>query len=155
VCDDPSKLRLPRDAIVLLAVKSHDTEAALDALRPTLSADTPIVCLQNGVENERRVARRYRNVYGAVVMCPAAHLEPGVVLAYSTPVNALVDVGRHPRGTDAVTAKLVRAFCGAGIDSHERADILRWKYAKLVMNLVNSVDALCQPSDASRELSER
>ena len=45
---------------------------------------TPVVCLQNGVENERVATRRFAGVYGAVVMAPTAYLEPGVVQAYGT-----------------------------------------------------------------------
>ena len=144
VCTDPSTLRIGPDSVVLLAVKSQDTEAALDALRPVLRSTTPVVCLQNGVENERRVARRFPSVYATVVMCPAAHLEPGVVVAYSSPITGLIDIGRYPAGTDAMTAGLARVLSGAGFDARESGDILRWKYAKLIVNLVNAVDAALQ-----------
>ena len=55
---------------------------SLRALQAGAPAQTPIVCLQNGVENERLALRLFESVYGAVVMLPAAHLDPGVVQAY-------------------------------------------------------------------------
>jgi 2-dehydropantoate 2-reductase len=47
------------DDVVLLATKSQDTAAALEALRVAARADTPVVCLQNGVENERIALRSF------------------------------------------------------------------------------------------------
>jgi 2-dehydropantoate 2-reductase len=38
--------------------------------------------------------------------------------------------------------------------SEARPDIMRWKYAKLLMNLLNAVDALFAPSDASKQIVE-
>ena len=37
-------------------------------------------------------------VYGAVVMLPAAHLEPGTVEAYGAETTGHIDVGRYPDG---------------------------------------------------------
>jgi 2-dehydropantoate 2-reductase len=39
--------------------------------------ETPIVCMQNGVENERRVLRRFPRTYAMCVMCPAPTSDPG------------------------------------------------------------------------------
>ena len=67
--------------IVLLAVKAHHTEAALDLLAPILAEDGFIVSVQNGL-NERAIARRvgvHRTV-GCFVNFGADVLEPGVIL---------------------------------------------------------------------------
>src|SRR5689334_15979597 len=42
----------PAAELVLVAVKSHGTRAAGDALRPAVGPDTIVLSLQNGVENE-------------------------------------------------------------------------------------------------------
>ena len=75
---DPAQLGVGArdDDVVLLAVKSQDTSGALRAIRPT-GADVPIVCLQNGVDNERSAARRFGDVYGAVVIAPDRASAPG------------------------------------------------------------------------------
>src|SRR4051812_8234178 len=45
--------------VVLLAVKSHQTEAALADLAAHAPAGTAVVCVQNGVANEPAVLRRF------------------------------------------------------------------------------------------------
>jgi 2-dehydropantoate 2-reductase len=154
VVTDPSEVDFGADDVVLLAVKSHQTGAALDALRRVASPSTPIACLQNGVENERAALRLYRNVYGVCVMCPSTHLEPGVVQQDSVPVPGLLDVGRYPEGLDATVAGIAEVFRGAGFDSIERSDVMRWKYRKLIMNLGNAVNAVIA-SPGTRAVTER
>jgi len=39
------------------------------------------------------VVRHFAGTYGVVVMSPTAHTEPGVVLAQSSPVTGLFDIG--------------------------------------------------------------
>ena len=133
------------DDVVLLAMKSQDTGAALASLRRVAPPSTPIVCLQNGVENERAALRLFQNVYAVCVLCPAAHLEPGVVQAFSAPVAGLLDMGRYPAGTDAISEQVAAAFRAATFESVERSDIMRWKYRKLLMNLNNAAEAILQP----------
>jgi 2-dehydropantoate 2-reductase len=142
--------------VILLAVKGQDTPGALAALREAgTPATTPIVCLQNGVENERLALRMFAHVYGAVIMLPAAHLEPGVVLAYGAKATGIIDIGRYPTGSDDLCEQVTGAFRSSQLSSHVRPDVMRLKYAKLVLNLGNAVDALCGPGEASDELTEQ
>jgi len=142
------------DEVVLLSVKSQDTEDALRQLADTAPAATPVACLQNGVANEAAALRRFADVYGICVMCPAASMEPGVVVAESSPVTALLDIGRYPDGADATAEAIAAAFSGSTIESVVRPDIMRWKYAKLLRNLANAVDALCGPGGRSSQVTE-
>ena len=59
--------------VVILAVKSQDTVAALDSLA---GRDVTIVCAQNGVANEVEALRRFERVYGVFVWLPAQHVRP-------------------------------------------------------------------------------
>lgn len=129
-------------SVVLLAVKSQDTAAAVADIAASGVADA-VVCLQNGVNNEREALRRFPVVYGVCVMLPAAHQEPGVVTAHASPVTGILDLGRYPSGTDALATEIAGALTGATFLSEPRADIMRWKHRKLVMNLGNAVQALC------------
>src|SRR5262245_12441578 len=52
--DDPA--RAPRPELVLVCGKSYDTSAAARALRPVVGADTIVLSLQNGIENEAILA---------------------------------------------------------------------------------------------------
>jgi 2-dehydropantoate 2-reductase len=85
-------------------------------------------------------------------MMPAAHLEPGVVQAHAWPTPGLLDVGVYPHGADATAEEIVAAFNAAGFNCVVRADVMRWKYTKLLMNLANAVVALSGSSDESAEL---
>lgn len=151
---DPSELRIDDDDVVLLAVKSQDTAAALDGLRACAPESTPIVCAQNGVANEAMALRRFPFVYGMCVMCPATHLEPGVVQASSTPVTGLMDVGRWPSGTDELSDALAATLSASSFSSVSRDDISRWKWGKLLLNLGNAVEALCGRDPQSAQLVE-
>ena len=89
--------------VVLMAVKSQHTVAALLELADVVPSETAIVCLQNGIANEPAALRTFPNVYGVSVACPTSHLQPGVVQAWSTPVTGLLDIGRYPTGSDEVS----------------------------------------------------
>jgi len=133
------------DAVVMVAVKSQDTITVLERVRSVLGPTTPVVCLQNGVDNERQALRRFERVYGVPVMCPASHLEPGVVQANSTPITGIFDIGRVPHGVDDVAESIAAALSASTFESVARPDIMRWKYSKLLLNLGNAIEALCEP----------
>ena len=155
VVDHPGAAGLGDGDVVLLAMKSQDTPPALQALAACAPPRTPIVCLQNGVENERRALRVFPAVYGVCVMCPAGHLEPGVVEAWAEPVTGLLDVGRYPHGTDDVAESVACALRASTFESVARPDIMRWKYAKLLLNLANAAEAACGPAAHSSDLVAR
>jgi 2-dehydropantoate 2-reductase len=152
---DPGEVRWCGDEVVLLAVKSQDTDGALGALRDAATHGVSVVCLQNGVENERRALRLFERVYGATVMTPTAHLEPGVVAAYGTEVSATIDLGRYPAEVDGLAEQIVAALCESRILARAVPDTMRLKYAKLLLNLADAVDALCGAADTAAELIQR
>jgi 2-dehydropantoate 2-reductase len=155
---DPAELSVGTsgtDDVILLATKSQDTAGALDALQRAGAGDVPIVCLQNGVENERLALRRFRDVYGAVVMAPTAHLRPGAVEAYGALASGMIDLGRYPHGTDELAEQLAAALMESQFRSQIWPDVMRLKYAKLILNLGNAVTAVCGEDDRVGELRER
>ncbi|HEY1514884.1 MAG TPA: 2-dehydropantoate 2-reductase [Solirubrobacteraceae bacterium] len=154
VADSPEGIEWNGDEVVLLATKSQDTAGALDALRAAAPARTPVVCMQNGVENERIALRLLANVYGAVVMSPTAHLEPGIVQAYGTQSTGVIDLGCYPGGLDSLCEEVARALEQADFSSVPREDIMRYKHAKLISNLGNAIDAICEEGPDAEELFE-
>jgi 2-dehydropantoate 2-reductase len=151
----PSHIEWQNDDIVLLAVKSQDTSLALDALATTAPPNTPVLCLQNGVANERLALRKFSRVYAVFVYCLSGHLTPGVVQAWCAPTRGILDVGRYPSGIDALCKEATSAFRASQFYSEARIDIMRWKYRKLLMNLGNAVEALCGRSERRGSLVER
>ncbi|HET7327515.1 MAG TPA: 2-dehydropantoate 2-reductase N-terminal domain-containing protein [Nocardioidaceae bacterium] len=146
VVDRPGALTWRADDVVLLTVKSQHTTAALGDLSAAAPATTPVVCAQNGVANEQHALRLFEHVYGVCVMCPAGHLRPGAVSAYSAPLTGILDIGRYPRGTDDVAVGVAAALESATFLSEPIDDVQRWKYRKLVTNLGNAIEAVCGPT---------
>ncbi len=70
-----------RDAeVVLVCVKSLDTEAAARSLQPQLRADTAVLSLQNGVDNGQRLRTVLAQpVFATVVYVGAINVAPGIV----------------------------------------------------------------------------
>ena len=155
VFDSVATIELTPDDVVLLCVKGQDTSALLDDLAISAPPHVPIVCVQNGVANERAALRHFEHVYGVCVVCPAVHLDPGVVQANAAPVTGILDVGRYPDGVDDNAAMIAAAFASSTFSSEPRADIMRWKYGKLLNNLGNALDALLGPEQRGGELNER
>lgn len=147
VVDDVAKLQLRRDDVLVLAVKTQDTSGVLDALAQSdVDGDPagqvlPVVCAQNAVENERMAARRFRRVYAMCVMLPATHLQPGTVAAEGAPLSGMLDIGRYPGGIDPTVEQICADLSASLFRAEPRADIMRWKYTKLLRNLGNALDA--------------
>lgn len=139
----PAELEVGDGDVVLLTMKSQDTQPALETLHALAGSGVPVVCAQNGVANERMAARRFSRVYGMLVYMPATFLEPGRVQLNGTPIRGVLDAGRYPRGVDP----LIEAVCAdletAGFSARPDPQIMRSKYGKLLMNLGNAVQALC------------
>jgi 2-dehydropantoate 2-reductase len=158
----PDEVDWRPDDVVLLAVKSMDTADALRALAACADPATAVVCVQNGVANEPAALRMFANVYGVCVIMPAAHLAPGVVTAYSAPVLGMLDIGRYPERREAGrpevepgAERIAAAFRSAGFRAEPRPDIMRWKYAKLLTNLTNAIEAICGPVPGIAEPARR
>lgn len=81
--------------VALLCTKTQDSVGVLDQLP---APDTPVVCLQNGVANERSTAERFTQRLGVCMQMPGEHLEPGRVAAFAEPVPGVLNIGRLPRG---------------------------------------------------------
>ncbi|WP_219463850.1 ketopantoate reductase family protein [Nonomuraea rhizosphaerae] len=139
------------DDLLILATKSQDTVSALDPWPRHL----PVVCAQNAVDNERTVLRRFERVYGMCVWLPAQHLDPGVVAAHGHPYSGMLHVGRYPQGVDELSRQLVTDLNKGGLVGLDAPDVMRWKYAKLLSNLGNAVDAICGHTSGYEALHER
>lgn len=152
VVDHPSEAKLTTDDVVIVGVKSQHTAEVIGELARHAPPDIAVVSLQNGVDNERALLRTFENVYGICVMCPATHLEPGIVRIGWSPVSGLFDIGRFPTGVDETAEEIASALNSSTFESIPRPDVMRWKYAKLLMNVGNAVQALCKRDDDARTL---
>ncbi|GAA3248784.1 ketopantoate reductase family protein [Nonomuraea helvata] len=139
------------DDVLIVATKSQDTIAALDGW----PSDLPVVCAQNGVDNERTVLRRFERVYGMCVWLPAQHMEPGVVAAHAHPYSGILHVGRYPQGVDELARRIADDLGKRGLVGLARPDVMRWKHGKLLGNLGNAVEALVGHVPGMEKVVER
>ena len=126
-----------RDAdIVLVCVKSNDTQSAADALRPILKDGAVVISLQNGVSNTQTLAET---------------LSEQTILAGMVPYNvALLDDYRFHQGTagrihledDNATQALEPHFERTRLGLKLEADMPSILWGKLVVNLNNAINAL-------------
>jgi 2-dehydropantoate 2-reductase len=151
----PDELTFDDRDVVVLAMKSQDTTGALTALMSRAPAGLHVVCAQNGVENERRALRRFANTHGMCVLMAGVHLEPGVVHQHNPPMGANCDIGRVPRGVDAVDTQFAADLIAAGVRSRACDDVMARKYAKLILNLLNVLEAASGREAYASDLGRR
>ena len=124
--------------VVLFCVKSSDTEAAGEAIRPYLSSKATIFSFQNGVDN----AARLESILGRPVVPAVVYVAAGMVAPGHVRHNGRGDivVGPSERG-EAIAAE----FRAAGIPTtvSDRVDEVLW--GKLVTNCAhNALSAVAQ-----------
>ncbi len=125
--------------VVLLCVKSSDTEAAGRLMQPYLRADALVMCLQNGVDNAERLRAVLpgQAVSAAVVYVAIEMAGPGHVKHNGR--GELV-IEPPPAGLGVAQA-LIAAGVPAEISSNVRSAL----WAKLILNCAyNAVSAITQ-----------
>ncbi|MCB5165609.1 ketopantoate reductase family protein [Streptomyces bambusae] len=165
VVEHPDELGALRpDDVLLLTVKTQHAAGALDtwAAAPVAGGGTaaqrlPVVCAQNGVESQRLALRRFDRVYGMCVWLPAVFLEPGTVSARCAPLTGMLHLGRYPSGSDDLVRRIAADLEQAPFEAPVVDNVMDWKYAKLLGNLGNAVQATTgpQPHPAKSALLRR
>jgi len=119
--DDPAEIG-SCDAVIF-SVKSYDTIQAAGLLEPLLKPDTAVLSLQNGVDNEEKIAARIgpEHVLGGVSFILAHIAEPGVVEQVGS-VRRVV-FGELDGSRTERAERLLAEFRGAGIDTDLADDI--------------------------------
>lgn len=144
VVGHPGDLEATSSDVVVLTMKTQDTEAALRDLQAAGFDPwtTPIFCVQNGLANERIASRYFARVYGVMIVIPGIHLEPGVVFNPISGNHGYLDVGRYPTGVDDLAEKFVAAVRNAGYAANTHPDVMAPKGAKFLTNLGNAMGAI-------------
>jgi 2-dehydropantoate 2-reductase len=146
---------LPPADLVLFCVKSFDTEAAAEAVRPVVGPRTGVLSIQNGVDNEDKLA----------AILGAGHVIAGIAEVFATiEAPGVIShglLGRIRFGEmDGKESERVRAFlaaCGrASIPAELAADPLRMLWEKYVFLVAQSgMTALTRcPAGVLRALPE-
>lgn len=120
----------------ILAVKSYDTQKFLMSISKYASYLPPILCLQNGVENESRLVEVFgedRVIAGSVTTAIGRE-GPGVIS-----IEKLRGVGIA--GASPLVPAIVRAFNAAKLKARRYTSIPNMKWSKLLTNLPGNASA--------------
>jgi 2-dehydropantoate 2-reductase len=130
--DDPADIGAC-DA-VLFCVKSYDTEEAAGLLDPLVRPETGVLSLQNGIDNEEKIAARIGagHVLGGVSFILTHIAEPGVIEQTGSVQRVVFGEldGTRTERAEALLAELRRAQVDAELTESIRA-VLWDKYAYL------------------------
>ena len=145
-----TELAAVRDAdLVLVCVKSPDTDAVAQALAPLLKTDALVMSLQNGVDNADTLARHLRQpVVPVAVYVATAMPGPGEVQHHGR--GELVIGPRHAAdAADAALAARLQAvvalFADAQVPVQVSTDVMGELWRKLMVNCAyNAVSGLTQ-----------
>jgi 2-dehydropantoate 2-reductase len=117
--------------VALFALKSFDTQAALEGIQPYADKMPPILCFSNGVSNEPAIARalgKDKVIYGTVTSAVGRRAAGDIVLERLRGVG--VGTG-HP-----LSEKLNTTFNAAYLNSQLFEDASSMKWSKMLTNLI-------------------
>jgi 2-dehydropantoate 2-reductase len=121
--DDPAEIG-PCD-YVLFCVKAYDTEAAAARLGALIGESTAVVSLQNGIDNEEKVAAAigWEHVMGGAAFIFSTIAEPGVIDHTGGPARIVFGEMDGHRERTARAERLLELFVKAGVDADVSIDI--------------------------------
>jgi 2-dehydropantoate 2-reductase len=119
--------------LVLVCVKSYDTDAAAAALRPAMRRETIVLSLQNGIENEAILAAGLAlpALLGGLTHIGAEQVAPGVVRHDS---GGRIVFGELDGHTSERAERVAALFRRAGIAHHLSHHIAILMWDKLAWN---------------------
>lgn len=124
--------------VAIFALKSFDTAAALESLAPQATELPPILCLQNGVDNELRLRQALGDekvIAGTVTSAIGRRAAGDIVLERLRGIGVAEG---HP-----LSARLAAALDGAGLNARLYSHAASMKWSKLMTNLLaNATSAI-------------
>jgi 2-dehydropantoate 2-reductase len=117
--------------VALFALKSFDTPAALEGLKPFVDKIPPILCLSNGVSNEPAIAETLGSekvIYGTVTTAIGRRGAGDIVLERLRGVGVAKG---HPL-SEKLNSALDKAYLNSKL--FENADSMKW--SKMLTNLI-------------------
>lgn len=140
----PDEIEWAPDDVVVLCMKSQDTE---DALRALIDAGcdvkrTPILCAQNSITNEPIAARYFDRIYAVLVVFTGIYLEDGIVYNPVEGNAGYLEIGVYPTGMDDLASQVAADLRTASFALTENPNIMAAKGAKMLGNLGNALSAV-------------
>lgn len=125
----------PFDAAIF-AVKAFDTVSLLEKIVPFVQSMPPVICFQNGVENEGQLASVLgdgRVIAGTVTSAVSRRAAGDIILERSRGIGLS---SSHP-----LVKTLANVFSEAGLNTRVYAHAADMKWSKMLTNLVGNASA--------------
>ena len=135
--------------LILLCVKSPDTDGAIKEIKPYIKPDAVILSMQNGVDNVDRIKSQVSNhVYPAVVYVATAMAGDGHVKHFGRGELVIGDMdGTESAASQAVLQEIVSTFTAAKIPCVVSNQIKKDMWLKFLVNCCyNGISAIGQTS---------
>ncbi|SEP58398.1 ketopantoate reductase family protein [Microlunatus flavus] len=161
----PDELVLSDDDVLVFATKTQQVEAALvawadapvrggDGSEGTAGSRLPALMALNGVASEAMALRWFARVVGVCLWLPSVHLTPGEVIIRGGPRSGMLHLGSVPAARETtLLAEVAADLEAANFDVPLPADVMPWKYRKLISNLANGLQALLGAGGGSAPLA--
>ena len=109
--------------LILFCVKTYDTDAAAESIRPLIGADTMLLSLKNGVDNAEHIARiaGHDSGLGAAAYVVSAIEAPGVIAQTAGPGKIIL--GALGGGMGARIERLQDVLQRAEISAEVHSDV--------------------------------
>lgn len=121
--------------LMIVAVKNHHLDQAIDDMRPFIGSATLILSVMNGIDSEERIGAVYgmeRMLYGVAVGIDAVRMDNRT--NYSGQGTLFFGRGHNVPLSDAVM-EVQQAFEAAGIVYETPADMIRTLWWKFMINV--------------------
>jgi 2-dehydropantoate 2-reductase len=122
----------------IFALKSFDTDRALETMAPLREQIPPILCLQNGVENEHQIAKTLgeNKIIAGTVTSAIGRNDAGDI--HVERLRGMGVAAGHP-----LSAELVAALNQAGLNARLYSHAMDMKWSKMLTNLLaNATSAI-------------
>lgn len=116
----------------ILAIKSYDTDSLLENWIGIENKIPPVLCFQNGIENEEKIKKligENKTIHGTVTTA-IGRMENGIV------VEKLRGIGID--STHELSEKIINSFNRAGLNAHAFKNGLEMKWSKLLTNVTTN-----------------
>jgi 2-dehydropantoate 2-reductase len=151
--DDPADVGVCD--FVLFCVKSYDTESAAAQLSPLIGPDTAVLTLQNGVDNEEKLARLIGpgHIMGGAAFIFAGIAQPGVIVHTGGPTSLTFGEldGRITERTQRFLDWCHRAGYGAEASANIKAVL--WAKLAFICALAGMTAAVRRPIGEIRQVA--
>ena len=126
------KIKYPTD-LIILTVKSYDTEQSIKQAKKLIGRDTLVLSLQNGLDNIEKIKKHvnYQKIILGVTTHGALFLSPGVIEHTGIGDTFIGELTGKKRNR---ITKIIEIFNQAGIKTTFSSDILKEIWIKAIIN---------------------